>query len=189
MILHETARHRTARSLADIRRLVLTRASGPSAKKSSRTPSFCACPPTDSAETATRHPFGSRLGLPELGRRGAAPTVETAYLTSPPLPLGEGRGEGAFVAPHKTPSPGLRPASPRGRGWSLEGEGERPARRYGAAPSRRATHRSLRLVRLVAFLHLASERRHPFIDLGSQLGQFGFEPLVSSGRELLELRS
>ena len=153
-MLHGTARHPAVRSLADLRRLVLTRASGPSDLSSSTTPCVCACPPTVSAETSTRHPFGSRLGLPEWGRRGAAPTVEPAYLTSPPLPLGEGRGEGAFVAPHKTPSPGLRPASPRGRGGMLEGEGERPARRYGAGPSRIGPIK--RIDRLKPVLHVLS---------------------------------
>ena len=54
-----------------------------------------------------------------------------------PLPLGEGRGEGAFVAPRKAPSPGLRPASPGGRGEIMDGRSERPARRYGVTPSRR----------------------------------------------------
>ena len=71
-----------------------------------------------SAETATRHPFGSRLGLPEYGRRGVTPTVEPAYLTS------AGR------------MPERRQIRVSG---GLEGRSERPARRYGVTASRRLT--------------------------------------------------
>jgi hypothetical protein len=80
---------------------------------------------------------------------------------------------------------------------SLEGGGERPARRYGVTPSRRipnaqrAARRrgSLRFVGLAALFQLLSERHHPLVDLGSQLGQFGFEPLVGGRGEPLELGS
>ena len=41
-----------------------------------------------------------------------------------PLPLGEGWGEGAFVAQPKAPSPGLRPASPRGERRDAAGAGK-----------------------------------------------------------------
>jgi len=79
-----------------------------------------------------------RVPTDRLRRRFRAPTrTGGSGLPLRPLPLGEGWGEGAFVAPRKAPSPGLQPASPRGRGEILEGGGERPARRYGVTPSRR----------------------------------------------------
>jgi hypothetical protein len=112
-MLHGMARHPAVRSLADLRRLVLTRASGPSADAVLNDSLRLRVPTDRLRRKSITHTSWGGEGLPL--------PYETAYVTSPPLPLGEGWGEGAFVAPHKTPSPGLRPASPRGRGGMLEG--------------------------------------------------------------------
>ena len=105
-ILHGTARHPAVRSLADLRRLVLTWPSRPSDLSSSTTPCVCACPPTDSAE------LSERLRVEEAS--GSPVSRSPAYLTS-------GAMDGAAQANPSEPEPGGRRRTSGDGIWGARG--------------------------------------------------------------------